>query len=80
MNTRLRPRPKPRLTAPQRMGVNVRKLREKKFGTVERACQASGFTIPRWYRLEQGTYPRMMGVVIDQIAELFGVEPADLVR
>lgn len=75
-----RARPKPQLTTAQRLAVNVRKLRIEHFGTVEKACEASGFSVPRWYRLEQGTYPRMAGVVIDEIAELFGVEPEELVR
>lgn len=70
----------PKPSAAERFARNIRRLREEKYGSVFKACQASGYTIPRWYRMEQGTYPGMVGVVLDEMAALFGVEAESLLR
>lgn len=80
MVTATRPRPRQRQTTAKRLAHNVQQLRIKKFKTVQKACAVSGWTIPRWYRLEQGNHPGMVGVVLDELAALFRVPPESLVK
>ena len=69
----------------QRVAANVKLMREQVLGSVEQASARSyrrfgprGISVPRWYRLEQGKYPGMIGEVIDTAAKMLGVDPAVL--
>ena len=64
----------------KRFALNVRRLRVEKFGTVKAACLASGISVPRWYRLEQGRHPGMLGELLDAMSALFEVTPESLVK
>ena len=63
----------------KRVAVNVRSLRLSKFNSVENACSKTGISVPRWYRLEQGNNPGMLGAILDEVSHALGVDAADLV-
>lgn len=69
----------------ERVAANVRRLRMERLGSVEQSCAASvnlleeEISIPRWYRLEQGTHPGMLGDILDDVSTLLQVDPSVLV-
>lgn len=61
------------------LAKNVQRLRIKKFGSVEKACEKTGISLPRWYRIEQGKYPGIMdGRLLDELAKSFKTTTAAL--
>lgn len=61
------------------LAKNIQRLRIKKFKSVEKACEVTGISMPRWYRLEQGRYPGIMdGRLLDCLAKAFKVTTASL--
>lgn len=71
---------KQKLTAAQCLAANVRELRKERFGSVQAAVTASGISVARWYRIEQGKYSGMVGFVVDPLAALFNCSRTDLLK
>jgi len=77
------------MTFAETVSKHVKDFRMEKFNSVQEACHHSAklakkkkiseeITMPRWYRLEQGTHPRMVASVIDDVAVVLGVNPSEL--
>jgi len=74
------------------VATNVKRLRIERSLGVREVCEKSTrlskgsqpliarpITVPRWYRMEQGTHPRMVASAVDAFARVLGVRRDDLV-